>query len=131
MRIWHKILVAPAVAIVFLVALGAVSWQMLSRQNAALEDLARLRMAASQTAAEAAGDVSDVHSNVYRLFTWITNLKEDQIKKVSQEQHQRIDALIQMLATLAKQPGLSASEKQLLSDIQPMLEHRGLVPPTK
>ena len=89
MKIWHKILVAPAVAIVFLLALGGVSWQMLNRQNAAMEDLAHVRMAASQIAAEASGDLSEVHSNVYRLFTWIANLKEDQIKKVSQEQHQR------------------------------------------
>ncbi|MDB5956153.1 methyl-accepting chemotaxis protein [Ramlibacter sp.] len=121
MKIWHKILVAPAVAIVFLLALGAVSWQMLNRQNAALEDLARVRMVSSQIAAEASGDLSEVHSNVYRLFTWIANLKEDQIKKVSDEQHQRIEVLVRNLSTLEKQPGLSAPEKKLLGDIQPML----------
>ncbi len=121
MKIWHKILVAPAVAIVFLLALGAVSWQMLSRQNAALEELARVRMASSQIAAEMSGDLSEIHSNVYRLFTWIANLKDDQIKKVTVEQRQHLDGLLRNLATLQKQPGLSAPEKKLLTDIEPML----------
>ena len=41
---------------------------------------------------EAAGDLSEVHSNVYRLFTWIANLKEDQIKKINGEQRVKLGA---------------------------------------
>jgi len=109
------------VAIVFLLALGAVSWQMLNRQNVALDELARVRMAASQIAADASGDLSEVHSNVYRLFTWISNLKEDQIKKVAEEQRQRLDTLLRNLSGLEKQAGLSAPERKLLAEIQPKI----------
>jgi methyl-accepting chemotaxis protein len=121
MRIWHKILVAPAVAIVFLLALGAVSWQMLNRQSAALDELARVRMAATQAAADASGDFSEVHSNVYRLFTWIANLKDDQIKKTNGEQRAKLDEMTRTLAAVAAQPAMTAPEKKLIADIQPKI----------
>ncbi|MDB5899107.1 MAG: chemotaxis protein [Ramlibacter sp.] len=121
MRIWHKILVAPLVAILFLLALGGLSWQMLERQNGALESLARDRMAASQVAMEAAGDLSEVHSNVYRLFTWIANLKEDQIKKINGEQRQKLDALIASLAQLGRRTDLGAQELKLVNETLPKL----------
>jgi methyl-accepting chemotaxis protein len=121
MKVWHKILVAPSVAIVFLLAVGGVSWQMLSRQNDALEDLARTRMAASQIAGEAAADMSEVHSNVYRLFTWIANLKEEQIRKVNEEQRQKIDALSKTLSVLATRSGLADAERKLLNDAVPRI----------
>jgi methyl-accepting chemotaxis protein len=121
MKVWHKIMVAPAVAMVFLVAVGGVSWQMLNRQNAALEDLARNRMAASQVAGDAAAELSEVHSNVYRLFTWIANLKEDQIRKVNEEQRQKLDALARNLGALAARPDLADAERKLLTDALPKI----------
>jgi methyl-accepting chemotaxis protein len=121
MRIWHKILVAPAVAIAFMLALGAVSWQMLTRQNAALEDLARTRMAASQVAAEAAGDLSEVHSNVYRLFTWIASLGDNRVKAITEEQRNYIAGIHKHLGQLAANPALSAEERKLVNDTLPKL----------
>ena len=121
MRIWHKILVAPVVAIAFMLALGAVSWQMLTRQNAALEDLARTRMAASQVAAEAAGDLSEVHSNVYRLFTWIASLGDNRVKAITEEQRKYIAGIHDHLAKLAANPALSAEERKLVNDTLPKL----------
>ena len=39
MKVWHKILVAPGVAIAFLLALGAATYVALSRQNATVSDM--------------------------------------------------------------------------------------------
>ncbi|NML46317.1 HAMP domain-containing protein [Ramlibacter sp. G-1-2-2] len=122
MKVWQKILVAPAVTIVFLLALGAVSYVMLTRQNNALEELARNRMSAFQTAADAAGDIAEVHSNVYRLFTWIANLKDDQIKKVNQEQRQKIAAVVKSLGDLNARVQLVPAEKALVADVLPKIE---------
>ncbi|MDB5861772.1 MAG: chemotaxis protein [Ramlibacter sp.] len=121
MKVWHKILVAPAVAIAFLLALGAVSYGMLTRQNAALEELARGRMTAFQVAADASQDISEVHSNVYRLFTWIANLKEEQIKKVNDEARQKIDLVTKSLSDLKANGQLTAAEGKLVAEVLPKI----------
>jgi methyl-accepting chemotaxis protein len=113
MKVWHKVLVAPAVAIVFLMLLGVVSYGALMQQNAALEELAKSRFTGYQIAADSAQDISEVHSNVYRLFTWITNLSEDKIKKITAEQKGKIDAVIKDVTQFSQNPGLSADEKKL------------------
>jgi hypothetical protein len=68
-RIWHKIVAAPGIAILFLVVLGAVSYGVMARQHASLDDMYKRRFASYRVAADAAQAISEVHSNVYRLFT--------------------------------------------------------------
>ena len=80
MKIWHKIVIAPAVAIVLLIVLGAVCYSVLTRQHATLQDLVNNRFASYQLAAESSREIGEVHAEVYRLFTWIGNLKEQKIK---------------------------------------------------
>ncbi|WP_275698505.1 methyl-accepting chemotaxis protein [Ramlibacter paludis] len=121
MKVWHKILVAPTVAIAFLLALGGVSYGMLTRQNAALEELARGRMSAFQVAADASQEMSEVHSNVYRLITWIANLKEDQIKTVNVEQRKKLDAVTKSLGDLAAANHLTAAEGKMVTDVLPKI----------
>jgi methyl-accepting chemotaxis protein len=121
MKVWHKILVAPTVAIAFLLALGAVSYAMLTRQNAALEELARGRMAAFQVAADASQEISEVHSNVYRLISWIANLKEEQIKTVNVEQRRKLDAVTKSLTDLSTGNSLTAAEGRLVTEVLPKI----------
>jgi methyl-accepting chemotaxis protein len=121
MKVWHKILVAPAVAIAFLLALGGVSYAMLTRQNAALEELARGRMAAFQVAADASQEISEVHSNVYRLISWIANLKEEQIKTVNVEQRKKIDGVTKSLTDLAADARLTPAEGKLVTEVLPKI----------
>src|SRR5262245_30427277 len=85
-KIWHKIIAAPGTAIAFLVILGAVSYGVMARQHASLEDMYKHRFANYQLATGAAQTVSEVHSNVYRLFTWLSTLKEDRITQITNEQ---------------------------------------------
>ena len=113
MKVLHKILVAPIVAMAFLVLVGAVAYGALRQQNAALEDLARTRLHTYQVSADAAQEVTAVHSNVYRLITWLSGLKEDRIREIVNEQKQRLDATGGKLKALSAQPGLSAEERQI------------------
>ena len=80
MKIWHKIVIAPAVAIVLLIILGATCYSVLTRQHATLQDLVSNRFGSYQLAADSAREIGEVHPEVYRLFTWIGNLKEQKIK---------------------------------------------------
>ncbi len=106
MKVLQKILVPPAVSAAFLVLLGGLAYGVLRQQGAALEDVARTRMASYQVAADAAQDLTVVHSNVYRLITWMSGLKEDVIRKTSEEQKTRTE---QIGARLSGFAGLSAT----------------------
>jgi methyl-accepting chemotaxis protein len=117
MKVWHKIVVAPGTAIVFLVVFGAVSYAMVSRQHAALEELYNSRFENYQRVAHASQAVSEVHSNVYRLFTWMGNLKEEQVKKITDEQKTQIDAIGKNVAGFAAAPQLDERERKIAEDI--------------
>jgi methyl-accepting chemotaxis protein len=114
-KVLHKILIAPAITIVFLIVLGAVSFGALQQQNAALEELAKSRFAGYQTAADASQDLSEVHSNVYRLITWISNLKEDKIKQMTDEQKTKIDEVTATITKFASSPKVSEPERKLVT----------------
>jgi methyl-accepting chemotaxis protein len=121
MKVWHKILVAPGVAIAFLVLLGAISYAMLARQNESLELIATQRMARFSTAADAAREMGQIHSSVYRMITWISNYDEAKLKIAVQQQKQAIDAVGASMAKLAALPDLAPAERKLVNDVRPQL----------
>ena len=117
MKIWHKILAAPGVAVVFLVLLGAVSYAMLARQHDTLGEMYKHRFGNYQLAANSAQAISEVHSNVYRLFTWIANLKEDKIKQITDEQKGRIDEVTKKITQFAADSDQGGEERKLAETI--------------
>ena len=117
MKVWQKIMVAPGVAILFLVVLGALSYSVLTQQHAALDDLYKDRFGNYQLAANSAQEISEVHSNVYRLFTWISNLDEGKITQITNEQKGRIDAVTKNIAKFAASPGLAEDERKYAESI--------------
>ncbi|MDO9184997.1 MAG: HAMP domain-containing protein, partial [Bacteroidia bacterium] len=117
MKIWHKILVAPAVAVFFLVVLGVMSYSALAQQKSTLEELFSLRFGNYQMAANSSQEISEVHSSVYRLFTWLGNLQEDKIKQITQEQKGRIDAVAQRIAAFGAGSDLDADERRIAESV--------------
>ncbi|MDB5941202.1 MAG: hypothetical protein JWQ13_768, partial [Ramlibacter sp.] len=115
MKVLQKILTAPAVAIVFLVLLAGLSFGVLRQQNAAMEELSKSRFAAYQVSADAAQDLSEVHSNVYRLITWIANLQEDRIRKITDEQKARIDQVNATITRFGARADLADAERKLIA----------------
>ncbi|MBC5782450.1 HAMP domain-containing protein [Ramlibacter sp. USB13] len=111
MRIWHKILIAPLLAIAFLLGFGAISYGVVHQQNRALDDLAKKRLEGVSVAMDAQNDLAEVHSGVYRLFTWIANLSEDKIKTAIGEQRVKIDGLVAALTRMRDLPHLSDAER--------------------
>ena len=117
MKIWHKIVVAPAVAIVFLMILGAVSYNALTRQHATLQDLVNNRFGSYHLAADSSRTIGEVHAEVYRLFTWIGNLKEDKIKHITAEQIAKIDAVARKISEFGAKPTVDAAEREIAQTI--------------
>ena len=120
MKIWHKILIAPGVAIAFLIALGATAFLMLKQQNDGLEALVTQRMARFEAAADAARDMGQVHSGVYRLMTWMSNYDEAKIQATATGLRRNLDEVAAALAKLAS-GDLAAEERRLVETVQPLL----------
>ena len=117
MKIWHKIMLAPGVAIVFLMILGAISYGVLTYQNSTIAELFNNRFANYQIASGSAQDISEVHSNVYRLFTWLGNLKEDKIDQLTAEQNSKIDTVTQSITRFAGRSNMDADELKIAKSI--------------
>ena len=121
MRIWHKILIAPILAIAFLLGFGAISYGVVSQQNRALDDLAKKRLEGVSVAMDAQNDLAEVHSGVYRLFTWIANLSEDKVKKAVGEQRAKIDGLAANLTRMRGLPHVSDGERAVIDAALPAI----------
>jgi methyl-accepting chemotaxis protein len=113
MKIWHKILVAPGVAIVFLMILGAMSYSVLMQQHSILGEMFNTRFASYQLAANSSQEISEVHSNVYRLFTWLGHLDQEKIKQITDEQKAKIDAVTENIAAFSARTDLDAGERDI------------------
>ena len=111
MKVWHKILVAPGVAIVFLLALGVTAYSVLIGQQGTLSELFEQRFGSYQVAAQAVHDVGEVHSGVYRLFSIIGSLDDDRIKQASDDLLGRIDVVSRDITAFAGRSQLSEDER--------------------
>jgi methyl-accepting chemotaxis protein len=128
MKIWHKILIAPAVAIVFMMAYGALTRNVLTRQDVALEDLATRRRSSVEAATDAARHISEVHAAVYRLSTWKSKLSPEELQRSAGEQSDRIDEITGMLTGFRSQPLVTEDERTYVNAALPKLsEYRKVV----
>ena len=116
MKLWQKIAVAPLVAMLFLLSIDGVSYFELAQQSSTLEDLYKLRFANYQTVSEASRTIGEVHSNVYRLFTWIQNLKPEQIEKTTAEQKKKIAQVQKVLEDFSR-TDLTDDEKKRVAQL--------------
>jgi len=117
MKIWHKVVFAPAVAILLLMVLGATCYSVLMRQHATLQDLVNNRFGSYQLAADSAREIGEVHAEVYRLFTWIGNLKEQRIKEITAKQIATIDSVTRKLNDFAAKPGVDRAEREIVQTV--------------
>ncbi|MGZ8262696.1 MAG: methyl-accepting chemotaxis protein [Burkholderiales bacterium] len=121
MRVGQKILIAPGIGVCFLALLGAITYIVLFQQHTALESLYKDRFAAYQLASESSHQVGEVHSNAYRLFTWIGNLDERKIAQIRETQKAKVDAVIKNLTAFSKS-GLDANEAKVVGALMKTLE---------
>jgi methyl-accepting chemotaxis protein len=121
MRVWHKILVAPAVAIGFLLLLGATAYSVLARQHSTLVELFDQRFASYQLAARGSQEIGEIHTGVYRLFNLIASLDEAKVKQSSTELARRIDAVAGEIGAFAARDQLDPTERKLAEEVNSRL----------
>jgi methyl-accepting chemotaxis protein len=71
LRIGPKLLLAPGVVLVLLMATTTSAWMGMVRQNASMENLVQVRAARLKAAADVAGEARYAHANIYQLLAWI------------------------------------------------------------
>lgn len=121
MSLFQKILVAPAIAVVFLLILSGVSYQSMDAQHTALDGLYNTRIKNLKIAGDTRTGVLDVHSRAYRLLTWAGSLDPKKLDAEGKSVIADADKLVAGFGKWANEPSLSDDEKKLGKQIGEML----------
>ena len=108
-----KLLISPLVVILFLGALAFISYRGLGNQKIALEDIFNKRFKGSQSSSRILIDISNVHTNLYRVISW-TNAKfsEKRIAQLAQEQVAAMEQAIAFMKMVLESNDITPEEKQ-------------------
>jgi methyl-accepting chemotaxis protein len=119
LRIGPKLLLAPALVLLLLIAAsGGAYWAML-RQNQSLEHIVQVRAARIKQANELVAEAGAAHAASYQLLTWISaSVSGARIAALQAGIHRRhaaLDARFALLAARSADPGAASSvERSLL-----------------
>ncbi|WP_338767142.1 methyl-accepting chemotaxis protein [Massilia sp. METH4] len=103
LRIGPKLLLAPGIVLVLLVAITACAWVGMVRQNASLENLVQVRAARLKAAADIAGEAKFSHANIYQLLAWVNgSFANNRLAQLTNQIHARHRGIEQQLAQLAR-----------------------------
>ncbi|MRV73338.1 HAMP domain-containing protein [Duganella sp. FT92W] len=102
LRIAPKLLLAPALAVLLLMATAGGAYYGLVRQNATMENLVQVRAARLQAAAAITGEARYAHAHIYQLLAWINgSFAQARLDALSAQIRARHAAVEQQLAQLA------------------------------
>ena len=89
-RLGPKLLLAPAVVLVLLVALSGMSYYGLVQQNQSLENIVQQRAARMKAAAELVVSANRAHTQIYQLLSWVNaSFSQARLDTLTQEIHKR------------------------------------------
>jgi methyl-accepting chemotaxis protein len=107
LRLGPKLLLAPAVVLILLIALSSGAYYALVQQNQSLENIVQQRAGRTKAATDLVISANRAHTEIYQLLTWIN-------ASFSQA---RLDALV--LKIQAHHVGLDKRYNELLAATQP------------
>ncbi|MGB0129021.1 MAG: methyl-accepting chemotaxis protein [Rhodocyclaceae bacterium] len=117
MKLNLKIMVPPAVTIVFLLLFGLLALGALKTQGNALNEIFGERLGAFRSAVSIARELDRAHTGTYRLLTWMGTYSEDKIKAASAEIFNGIDASMRDVQNLQQSASIAESDRTGLAAI--------------
>ncbi|MCC2675122.1 MAG: chemotaxis protein [Ramlibacter sp.] len=114
MKVWHKILIPPVVAIVFLLLLGGVSVALMARQGTAIATLIKNRGGSITLALTVFQETGRVQASAYRTHLMAETLGTGYLKEAAAEHRKRLDAVQKRADDYLQLGGLEAEEKKLV-----------------
>ena len=117
LRIGPKLLLAPAVALLLLLASSAAAHWALVRQNRSLESIVQVRDVRIRDATELVAEAQSAHARLYQLLTWMSgSFAPSRIDTLAADIGRRHDAIGARLASLAARCAAGSAEQRLLED---------------
>src|SRR3990170_6474910 len=102
MRLFHKLLIGPTTAILFLLLFGAVTIGAMWAEKEALVDIYENRISHYSASTYSAGRISSVHSGVYRLVILASGYNKELVDAMAQEQKASVNEILTDLNVLFK-----------------------------
>ncbi|SHN26966.1 methyl-accepting chemotaxis protein [Duganella sacchari] len=122
LRIGPKLLLAPGLVLVLLIATAGAAYLGMVRQNASLENLVQVRAARLQAAADISGEARYAHAHIYQLLAWINGsfapARLDALTRDIKTRHAAID---QQLHQLAGDTTAAGTERAIATQAQQAL----------
>jgi methyl-accepting chemotaxis protein len=118
MRLYHKLFIGPASAILFFLLFGSVTIFSMWMEKSALVDIYENRLSHFSVSTQAAEKIAMVHSSVYRLLSVISTYDNKLVHEMSQEQQDSIEGIITELnEAYPANNSLSRQSKDLLDPV--------------
>lgn len=117
MRIREKLLSLPSVVLVFMVILGVVAIFAMKTMSNSARDIYAVQFKKYQLSTAALDDARAANIGVYRLFTWLNNYNETQIKAVAAEINQKIDAATGNVRELSLASGVTTTDQENMQQV--------------
>jgi methyl-accepting chemotaxis protein len=121
MNLLQRILIAPAISIVFMLILSGVGFSSMSTLNRAVEEMTSTRSNHFRVATEVKAGALDTQARIYRLMTWAGSLDEKKIDADSKALVASADKFIADFNKWAAEPDLLDIEKQQAKQITELL----------
>ena len=121
MKLLQRILIAPAISIVFMLVLSGVAYTSMSTLNRALDEMTNTRADHFRGATEVKAGALDTQARIYRLMTWAGSLDVKKIEADSKALVASADAFIAAFNKWAAEPDLLDVEKQQGKQISELL----------
>jgi methyl-accepting chemotaxis protein len=129
LRIGPKLLLAPMLVLMLLIATAGAAYVGMVRQNASLENLVQVRAARLKTAADVSGEARYAHAHIYQLLAWVNgSFAQARLDALSRDIKSRHAGIATLLRHLDDDTGAPAAERKLITlSLQALAAYRKAV----
>jgi methyl-accepting chemotaxis protein len=117
MKIRGKLLSLPSMVLVFMVILGLVAVMAMRAMEHSTRDIYEVQFQKYQLSVASLDDARAANIGVYRLFTWLNNYDENQIKTAAAEIDKNLDEAMLRAQRLLTENELVADEKKTIEEV--------------
>jgi methyl-accepting chemotaxis protein len=112
LKMSKKLMLAPAVVILFLIAFGLVAYIGLLQQKTAINSIFA-RFQSHQASSTISNDITYVHASLYRLIEWgVAKYDQSKIEQMGKEQLNTISKTIEKIGRILESKTLTSEEKE-------------------
>ena len=121
LRIGPKLLLAPMLVLLLLIATAGAAYLGMVRQNASLENLVQVRAARLKTAADVSGEARYAHAHIYQLLAGVSGSfaqpRLDALSRDIRTRHAGIESQLRQLDddAAAGPPAAGAAERKIVA----------------